>query len=175
MRTSTDIKKIITTQTALAKALGLSVQRIQQLVKDGIVVRDNKDKRGGVYLLQSLRNYYQMKNRRKSPKEIEVDYQQEKALHEAANRKLAEIRLAKMEQRVFDATVVELVEVESFSTFRMQLQGLPAKLSPQMEHKASNEIEEVLTREIMERLDEIPRYSPDLYTEEALYDDNKDD
>lgn len=172
-----DIDKLICTQKALAEALNLSTVRIYQLIKEGIVVRDPNDKKGGVFLVESCRNYWRMKNRKNAITDdgVLIDIEKERALHEAADRKLAELKLAKLEGRVFDATTVELKQVEVLSNLRTRLLGLPAKLAPEIEMLDEAGIEKLLTREIEEALDELPEYSPELYLDEEVIPQHGDD
>ena len=172
-----DIDKLTCTQKVLAEALNLSTVRIYQLIKEGIVVRDPNDKKGGVFLVESCRNYWRMKNRKNAITDdgVLIDIEKERALHEAADRKLAELKLAKLEGRVFDATTVELKQVEVLSNLRTRLLGLPAKLAPEIEMLDEAGIEKLLTREIEEALDELPEYSPDLYVDEEVIPQHGDD
>lgn len=172
-----DIDKLTCTQKALAEALNLSTVRIYQLIKEGIVVRDPNDKKGGVFLVESCRNYWRMKNRKNAITDdgVLIDIEKERALHEAADRKLAELKLAKLEGRVFDATTVELKHVEVLSNLRTRLLGLPAKLAPEIEMLDEAGIEKLLTREIEEALDELPEYSPELYLDEEVIPQHGDD
>jgi len=172
-----DIDKLTCTQKALAEALNLSTVRIYQLIKEGIVVRDPNDKKGGVFLVESCRNYWRMKNRKNAITDdgVLIDIEKERALHEAADRKLAELKLAKLEGRVFDATTVELKQVEVLSNLRTRLLGLPAKLAPEIEMLDEAGIEKLLTREIEEALDELPEYSPELYLDEEVIPQHGDD
>lgn len=55
MKISKDLKKLTTTQTELARALGLTQPRIHQLIQEGIVERDDH---GAVLVIASLQNYY---------------------------------------------------------------------------------------------------------------------
>lgn len=172
-----DIDKLTCTQKALAEALNLSTVRIYQLIKEGIVVRDPNDKKGGVFLVESCRNYWRMKNRKNAITDdgVLIDIEKERALHEVADRKLAELKLAKLEGRVFDATTVELKQVEVLSNLRTRLLGLPAKLAPEIEMLDEAGIEKLLTREIEEALDELPEYSPELYLDEEVIPQHGDD
>ena len=172
-----DIDKLTCTQKVLAEALNLSTVRIYQLIKEGIVVRDPNDKKGGVFLVESCRNYWRMKNRKNAITDdgVLIDIEKERALHEAADRKLAELKLAKLEGRVFDATTVQLKQVEVLSNLRTRLLGLPAKLAPEIEMLDEAGIEKLLTREIEEALDELPEYSPELYLDEEVIPQHGDD
>lgn len=162
MYVSGDIYKISVTQAALAEALELSRPRINQLINEGVVVRADD---GGVLLVESCRNYWDMKDKRES-----VDYAKERALHEAADRKMAELKLAIMEGRAFDARTVELVITEQLSNVRARIVGLPAKLAPVFEGMREEEIAKILHEEISDILQELQEYSPELFTDEEYTD-----
>ena len=42
-------REITVTQRSLADAIGLTPPRISQLIQEGVVIRDEKDKSGGVF------------------------------------------------------------------------------------------------------------------------------
>lgn len=163
-------REITVTQRSLADAIGLTPPRISQLIQEGVVIRDEKDKSGGVFLVQSILNY---KDSTKGSGGDDIDYMTEKARHEKTKRKIAELRLAKMEHRVYSAKTVELVMTEMLSNLRTQLLGLPTKLAPQMEGKTKEEIYARLTKELEEKLSELSEYSPDLFTDEEVEEEDE--
>lgn len=171
MKVTEDARKITVSQSNLARAIGITHGRVSQLIQEGIVLRDDKDMRGGVYLVQSVRNYGAMKG---GGADDELDYLSEKAKHEKVKREIAELRLAKMENRAYDAKTVELVLTEMLSNLRTQLLGMPSKLAPQLEGKPRGQIYELMTRELEERLSELSEYTPELFTEEEIEADDED-
>ena len=176
MKVNADPKTITVSQTNLAKGLGLSVNRIGQLINEGIIIRDDNDARGAVFLLQSARNYWSYKDKsRASDVEEEIDINRERALHEVADRKMAELKLAKMESRAYDARTVEMVMTEQLSNLRTQLLGLPTKLAPILAGKGREEIYEILTAEIKEKLAELSEYSPALFADEEYLEVGEDE
>ena len=54
MKVTCDPRKITVSQTNLGKALGLTTGRVAQLIKEGVVFRDDNDKSGGVFLVKSV-------------------------------------------------------------------------------------------------------------------------
>lgn len=176
MKVNENPRNITVSQTNLAKGLGLTVVRIAQLIQEGVVIRDEQDSRGGVLLLQSVYNYARMKSgNRAANSEDYVDIDREKALHEAADRKIAELKLAKMESRAYDARTVELVMTEQLSNLRTQLLGLPTKLAPLLESKTKDEVYSILTIEIKDKLEELSEYSPELFSDEEYLEAGADD
>lgn len=84
MKVTCDPRKITVSQTNLGKALGLTTGRVAQLIKEGIVFRDDNDKSGGVFLVRSVQAYTSFKG--KSESDDELDYMAEKAKHEKVKR-----------------------------------------------------------------------------------------
>ena len=139
------------TQTQLAKAIGVSQARVNQLIDEGVVIRDEFATNGQVMLFESLQNYFLSKNVNGDS----VNFWKEKGLHERAKRELAEIKVSKAKGDVYDAATVEGVLVELLTNFRNKLSGLPAKYSPQLEGKTREEIYLTLTAAVEEELAEL--------------------
>lgn len=163
-----DPRKITVSQTNLAKVLGITTARVSQLIKEGIVFRDDNDKSGGVFLVKSIQAYTVFKGA--SEGDSELDYMAEKAKHEKVKRELSELRLAKEEARAYDAITVELVMTEMVSNLRTQLLGLPSKIAPMLDGAGKDKVYSVLTGEIEEKLSELSEYRPDMFTSEEVID-----
>ena len=168
MKVSKDLKKLTTTQTEMARALGISQQRVSQMLKEDIMVRD---KSGAVLVIESLKNFYNVRTSDGGDGE-ELDLNVEKAKHERTKREIAELKLAMMEGKVYSARTVELVLTEMLSNLRTQLLGLPSKLAPQLEKKKKEKIYEVMTKEIEEKLAELSEYTPEMFTSEEIMETN---
>jgi len=171
MKVSKDLKKLTTTQTEMARALGISQQRVSQMLKEDIMVRD---KSGAVLVIESLKNFYNVRTSDGGDGE-ELDLNVEKAKHERTKREIAELKLAMMERKVYSARTVELVLTEMLSNLRTQLLGLPSKLAPQLEKKKKEKIYEVMTKEIEEKLAELSEYTPEMFSKEEITETNDDE
>lgn len=171
MKVTGDPRKITVSQTNLAKALGITNARVSQLIKEGIVFRDDSDKSGAVFLVKSIQAYAVFKGA--SEGDSGLDYMAEKAKHEKVKRELAELRLAKEEARAYDAMTVELVMTEMVSNLRTQLLGLPSKIAPILDGAGKNKIYSVLTEEIEEKLSELSEYKPDMFASEEVIDNEE--
>ncbi|WP_295163401.1 hypothetical protein [Selenomonas sp. F0473] len=174
MKVTGDPRKITVSQSNLAKTLGITSGRVNQLIGEGVVIRDDKDARGGVFLVESIRNYARLKGEG-SGAEDDPDYMAEKARHEKVKRELSELKLAKAEARAYDARTVELVMTEMLSNLRTQLLGLPSKLAPMLEQKRRDEIYSIMTGELETSLSELSAYEPELFTQEEIIDDEESD
>jgi len=145
------IREMTCTQTQLAKAIGVSQARVNQLIDEGVVIRDEFATNGQVMLYESLQNYFLSKN----VSGDSVNFWKEKGLHERAKRELAELKVDKAKGEVYDAATVESVLTELLTNFRSKLLGLPAKYSTQIEGKTRAEIYDMLTAAIEEELTEL--------------------
>lgn len=178
--TEVPVNQITVTQRALADAFGVTPARINQLVKSGVIIRDVKDGSGGVFLYESTKNYWRTQapsagddDSDDSP--VSLSFNAEKALHEKVKRELAELKLAKLEGRVYEASTVELVMTEMLSNLRTQLLGLPAKLAPILDGRQKEEIYSTLTKEIESKLMDLSEYTPELFTQELIEDEDVDE
>lgn len=149
-----EIQSMTCMQTQLARALNLSKQRINQLIDEGIVVRDETSFTGQVMFFESLQNFF-LSRSVKLGGEISVNFWKERGLHEKAKRELAEIKLAQARGELYDATTVESVLSELLTNFRSKLLGLPAKFATQLEGKNRAEIYAALTSAVEENLAEL--------------------
>lgn len=163
MKVTGNIKELTVTQTALSRALGLTPARINQLIDLEVVIRDEKDPSGGVFLFDSVKNYYLS---RKAAKE-DADLFLEKARHERVKRQISELKLAREEGRLYEASTVEAVMIEQLVGLRTHLLSLGAKMASLLEGKTRSEIAALLDREIEERLSELSEYKPELFATEA--------
>ena len=170
MKVSGRVKEITVTQRSLAAAIGITPARVNQLVKEGVVIRNEEDKGGGVYLYESVKNYW-LTQKQTAGEDEEINLDQERAKHERTKREIAELKLAMMESRAYDARTVELVMTEMLSNLRTQLLGLPSKMAPILAGNQKEQIYELMTKEIEEKLSELSEYSPELFTSEEMVDD----
>lgn len=167
-----EIADLVTTQTALGRALGLSQQRIGQLIDEGIVIRDETAKNGQVMFFESVRNFFLSRKTNWGEESTNVNFWKEKGLHEKAKRELSEIKLRKMRGEVYDASRVEGVLSEILTNFRNRLLGLPAKYAAQLDGKSHDEIFSILTTAIEENLNELTdRLSNVNFTDDNGIDD----
>ena len=148
------IQLMAVTQRQMSAALGLGTTRINQLIDEGILVRDETSKTGQVMLLDSLRNFFLSRNANLGD-EAPVNFWKEKGLHEKAKRELAEIKLAKARGELYEAATVEGVMSEILTNFRSKLLGLPAKYAAQLEGKSRAEIYQTLNSAVEENLSEL--------------------
>lgn len=153
MKIKSDLRKLTCTQRALAECLELTAARINQLIDEEVVIRDEEDKQSSVFVFDSLKNYF-LSNKVSSDG---VNYWKEKGLHEAAKRKTAELNYRKLEGSVYDAATVESAFAEMLTSLRNNLLGLPSKFATQLENQSRESIYSILTAEIENLLDELSK------------------
>lgn len=142
----------------LAKLIGITQRRINQLAEDKIITRQPE---GDFILPEAIAEFYSFKFQN----EEAVDYLAEKAKHEAAKRQLAEIELSKRRNEIHEAADVELVMMDMLTNLRSQLLGIPAKMAPVLANQDKGFVDKALTDEIQARLTELSDYSPTMFTE----------
>ena len=158
MKVSKNLKLLTTTQSEMANIMGVSQQRVSQLISENVILRD---KNNSVLVIESLKNYYKLKANAENSDDI--DFQKERALHEKTKREIAELKLAKMQRSAYDARTVELVLTEMLSNLRTQFLGLPSKLAPILEDLKKEKIYGILSKEIEEKLLELSEYDPEMF------------
>lgn len=149
-----ELNQATTTQAKLARYLELSKPRINQLIDEKVVVRDETDPKGKVLAFDSVRNYYLSQ---KSDSDGSVNFWKEKGLHERAKRQLAELKLQMQRGELYEASVVESVMIEHLTNFRTKLLGLPAKIAASLPADIRGEVYDRMTREIENCLDELTK------------------
>ena len=163
MKITDDLKTATASQSNLAKALGLSRQRVSQLLQEGILATDDNNQ---ILVIKSVINYVKYKGQssvEEGPSSEDAVFEVERAKNERAKRKLAELKLAKMNGEVYSADVVEQVMTEMLVNLRTQLLGLPTKLAPQLQGMTKEEAYGMLTEEIEDKLYELSEYTPSLF------------
>lgn len=142
---------ISVSQKQMAAALELTPARINQLIDEGIIIRDESSRVGEVMMLESLRNFYLSK---KATGEG-VNFWKERALHEKAKRELAELKVSERRGELYEAATVEAVLTELLIDFRNKLLGLGHRTAPRLAGLTVGEICAELDREIEELLNEL--------------------
>jgi len=139
---------------------GLSERRINQLVADGIITKQEN----GKFDLQIIsEEYYRFKFSAGSN-----NLDMEKAKHEALKCKLTEIKLAHMENRMHDANDIEKVLADMLITFRTRILGTPAAVAPKLIRQDNiGVISNIITKELKSALLELSDYSPTMFTPEG--------
>jgi hypothetical protein len=139
--------KSVTTKE-LAEVLKIGERRIQQLAKDGVLMRSDD---GNFNLPDSIENYYV--NKFESDK---IDFDHEHALLEKAKREKAELDLDVFKKTLLYADDMEHLMSGMIITFKARLLSLPTKCAPLILGKKSMaEVVEILKDAVYEALNEL--------------------
>ncbi|MGG1442105.1 hypothetical protein ABE354_08600 [Brevibacillus laterosporus] len=176
MRNQDDtFSETIFTTKQLSEMLDLSARRIQQLAEEGIFVRE---KRGRYKAIESMKNYISFIQEKDSDGESEVDYYEEKALHERAKREKAEIEVALLKGQMHKSQDVAAVMNDMVASCRAKLLSLPTKIAPSLLGKEDvAHVRELISKEIREALNELSEYSREVFlsqSAEYTYGDEDD-
>ena len=161
-------KVIMGSAQDLAELLRITSRRVNQLAGMHILTRDEENRYD---LPSNIDAYFKYKY----TSQEDVDYGREKAMHEAAKRRLAELELAKRNSEVHEAKDVEFVMTDMLTNLRSQLLGIPAKMAPVLAGQTEAYIMQPLTDEIQSRLTELSDYRPDMFTEKEAVDGSEND
>ena len=104
----------------------------------------------------------------------ELNFEEEKALHERVKRHISEMKLQTMKGELHKADDVRHVMTDMLSSFKTRMMNIPAKVAPVLEDRDAGYIKERLTSEVTEALNELKDYNPaDFYSDE--YVEGEDD
>ena len=172
----TDIDSLTVSAAVLGNIFGVTDRRIRQMAEEGIIVRAAK---GRYNLVDSLKNYILSlklavdRNDSDNP-DGELNFEEEKALHERVKRHISEMKLQTMKGELHKADDVRHVMTDMLSSFKTRMMNIPAKVAPVLEDRDAGYIKERLTSEVTEALNELKDYNPvDFYSDE--YVEGEDD
>ena len=172
----TDIDSLTVSAAVLGNIFGVTDRRIRQMAEEGIIVRAAK---GRYNLVDSLKNYILSlklavdSNDSDNP-DGELNFEEEKALHERVKRHISEMKLQTMKGELHKADDVRHVMTDMLSSFKTRMMNIPAKVAPGLEDRDAGYIKERLTSEVTEALNELKDYNPaDFYSDE--YVEGEDD
>lgn len=155
---SLEEKDYIITTKELSEILSLTPRRIQQLTKEGALVRTT---RGKYDLPSSIQAYIEYSNEVPDEK---LNKTEEEALWTRARRQKAELELNIMQGYVHRSEDVESVMNDMLASFRAQMLVIPGKAAPQLLSMTDVEvIKSIIKKYIYEALQELSDYDPDVF------------
>lgn len=116
----TDIDSLTVSAAVLGNIFGVTDRRIRQMAEEGIIVRAAK---GRYNLVDSLKNYILSlklavdSNDSDNP-DGELNFEEEKALHERVKRHISEMKLQTMKGELHKADDVRHVMTDMLSSFK---------------------------------------------------------
>ena len=153
MKVSGEVRKMTVSQRQMASALGLSTTRVNELINEKVLIRDESHLDGRLMLYDSLENYFLSKK----PTTSGASFWNERALHEKAKRELAELTLAQRRGELCEISQVERELGEVLTDCRNKLLGLGHKLANRLAGKTAAVISDIIDGEIIEILEELSR------------------
>lgn len=175
----TDVESLTVSAAVLGDTFGVSDRRIRQMAEEGIISRVAK---GRYNYKESVKNYIlSLKlavdaSTSENP-DGELDFNEEKALHERVKRHIAELKYQTMKGELHKAEDVQKVMVDMLTAFKTRILNIPAKVSPILANRSEiGYIKDVLTKEVLEALNELKDYDPKMfYSDEYVEDNGPDD
>lgn len=148
---SEEINTALMTQSEFGKLIGVSQQRVSQLLDEQILIRAETSKRGCIEFRSSFENYL-LSNKTSGDA---VNFWKERGLHEKAKRELAELKLAERKGELYEASTVDDFLTELIVNTRNKLMGAGHKAALQCEGKSAAQISDIIDAEIREILTEL--------------------
>lgn len=147
------VDMIVGTQQ-FADIIGKTPKWVNSLTNDGILVQVS---RGKYDLATNVQRYVEYaRGIGDIENEDGVNYVEEKALHERAKRKLAEMELAEKEGQLIQVEEVEQLLGKMIGLFKSRCLTIPSKVSPLVQYETElPKITTLLKQEISEALQEL--------------------
>ena len=140
----------------MAKLFNLDERRIQQLAKEGVVIKIDH----GIYdLWLSVGNYIKYLQERQGKSSAIFDKEKERLLRARAD--IAEMDRDSRKGQLLESKLVQKVLIEIHSSFKAKILALPNKTAPKVEGVSRLvDIQKIITDEVHECLKEIASHDP---------------
>lgn len=172
----TNIDSITVSAAVLGEMFGVTDRRIRQMAEEGIVIRASK---GRYKLVDSIKSYLLTLKLAAEGVGVEladgeIDFDEEKALHERVKRHISELKLQIMKGEVHKAEDVEMVMMDMLVAFKTKIMGIPSKAAPILENRDAAFIKDRLTKEVTEALNELKDYDPKVFYSDEYVEEGED-
>ncbi len=172
----TNIDSITVSAAVLGEMFGVTDRRIRQMAEEGIVIRASK---GRYKLVDSIKSYLLTLKLAAEGVGVEladgeIDFDEEKALHERVKRHISELKLQIMKGEVHKAEDVETVMMDMLVAFKTKIMGIPSKAAPILENRDAAFIKDRLTKEVTEALNELKDYDPKVFYSDEYVEEGED-
>lgn len=148
-------------QKTLAAALGISSRQVRNLREQGMFEFAPGTKKYD--LTKCVNEYIEFKVKAEVGGGTSIIKEKEQAEHERLKKEITKIKLRKLRTEIHEAADVEEFLNNMLLDFRNRLLSVPAKIAPQILNESDiNIIINILTDEILETLDELSEYDPDV-------------
>lgn len=143
--------------STIAKLFGLTERRVQQLARDGIIPKPEKNQYELIGCVRSYINYLQQRAFGKGAAPQDTHFERARLLKAQAD--MAEIELAERTGQLVTVERIEADWVQMVTACRAKLLGIPTKTAYQIANlKDPEEVEKFLKRTIHEALLELANY-----------------
>jgi phage terminase Nu1 subunit (DNA packaging protein) len=167
---------IVVTTAEISEIFGLSDRRVQQLVKEGALV---KVSRGKYDLKASVQRYIEYIKEQAEKTEEELDQTREKTLLIRANRQKVELELQIMRGELHRSEDVRRVMNDMLGAFRARVLAIPSKVAPRLIAQTNAAvIQNIIKNEVYEALQELSEYDPHIFyahSKDKLVFENEED
>jgi phage terminase Nu1 subunit (DNA packaging protein) len=154
-------KPVVVTTAEISEIFGLSDRRVQQLVKEGALV---KVSRGKYDLKASVQRYIEYIKEQAQKTEEELDLTKEKTLLTRANRQKVELELQIMRGELHRSEDVRRVMNDMLGAFRARILAIPSKVAPRLIAQTNAAvIQNIVRNEVYEALQELSEYDPHMF------------
>ena len=147
--TKADQKKV--SLARMAEILGLTPQRVQGLLKEGYLVRDNRKQYD---LVKSVQGYVRFLRDKIKDLRGGSDLVAEKIRHRRAQARRTELEVAEREGRLLDGSKVEATWSQTFAFVKQRMRAIPARTCQQL---AIYDDPDLISRYLLEEIDEALR------------------
>lgn len=148
-------------QKQLAAALKITSRQVRNLRDQGMFAFIPNTKKYD--LPTCIEEYLEFKLKAETGRRTSIDKEKEQAEHEQLKKEITKLKLRKMRKEVHEAADVEQFLNNMLLNFRNRLLSVPAKIAPQILNESDiNIIINQLTKEMLETLDELSEYDPDV-------------
>ena len=173
--------------TELAKLLGITDRHLRNLANEGIIKKTEKGKYLFFESVQGYIEYIESKN------DADVDLKDEKIREEIKkienirtmclvlekikkDTELKDLKIKELKNQLHPASIIEKVMTDSLMNLKGRLLSLSNRLAPQLIALDNlGEIQEVIQDSILEALEELSEYNPELFKNKNFIEDDDEE
>ena len=158
----------------LAKLLGITDRHLRNLANEGVI---KKTEKGKYLLLESVRGYIEYIE---SKNDVDLNLKDEKIKEEIKKIKketeLKGLKIKELKNQLHSASIIEKVMTSSLVNLKGRLLSLSNRLAPQLIALDNlGEIQEVIQDSIVEALEELSEYSPELFKNKNFIEEDDEE
>lgn len=154
----------------LSNYLGITDRHVRRLASEGIIGSVSKGKYDIIDCVKKYTSYLRHNNgSTKVKKEVKVDYESERALHEKVKREKAELQFRVIKNELHQSEHVETIMGNMIANAKAQLLSIPVKAAPMViGHTDIPRIQSILQKVVYEALEELASYDPEVVNNNSM-------